>query len=115
MKGIRAAAKSKASTDRAISPADNLELDLGLDSMERVELVVAPTSGLKPEADTNVEILFNDRRVVMAGAQNKWVRRRKIALADLIDEPVIAGASGIHIVVAAEGVERYLAERVAAR
>ena len=52
-----------------------------------VELVVAPTSGLKPEADTNVEILFDDRRVVMAGAQNKWVRRRKITLADLIDEP----------------------------
>src|SRR5712672_948042 len=54
-----------------------------------VELVVAPTSGLKPEADTNVEILFDDRRVVMAGAQNKWVRRRKISLAELINEPWI--------------------------
>jgi DNA-binding transcriptional LysR family regulator len=52
-----------------------------------VELVVAPTSGLKMEADTNVEILFNDQRVIMAGAESKWTRRRKITLADLIDEP----------------------------
>ena len=30
---------------------------------------------------------FNDRNVVMVSVQNKWARRRKIALADLIDEP----------------------------
>jgi DNA-binding transcriptional LysR family regulator len=67
--------------------ADAFTLVDGELRQRKVELVVAPLSGLEPEGDTNVEILFNDRRVVMAGARNKWVRRRKIALADLIDEP----------------------------
>jgi DNA-binding transcriptional LysR family regulator len=51
-----------------------------------VELVCAPTWGLKPEDDLNVEMLFEDRFVVMAGAQSKWMGRRKMSLADLIDE-----------------------------
>jgi DNA-binding transcriptional LysR family regulator len=52
-----------------------------------VELVVIGTSGLNLEQDVNVEILFEDRFVVMAGAESKWSRRRKLRLADLIDEP----------------------------
>src|SRR6266700_3912228 len=62
-----------------VVPADAFTLVNRELRQRSVELVVAPTSGLKMEADTNVEILFNDRRVVMAGAQNKWVRRRKIS------------------------------------
>jgi long-chain acyl-CoA synthetase len=46
---IRAASKAK-----AVHPADNLELDLGLDSMERVELVVALEQKLGAKADENV-------------------------------------------------------------
>jgi len=33
------------------------------------------------------EILFEDSFVVVAGAQNPWVRRRRIALAELMNEP----------------------------
>jgi DNA-binding transcriptional LysR family regulator len=33
-----------------------------------------------------VETLFDDRFVVMADAQSKWTRRRKLALADLMNE-----------------------------
>jgi DNA-binding transcriptional LysR family regulator len=36
--------------------------------------------------DLNVELLFDDPLVVVAGAQTRWVSRRKIDLADLIDE-----------------------------
>lgn len=39
--------------------------------------------------DVQSEMLFDDRHLVMAGAQNKWVRRRNIDLADLIGEPWI--------------------------
>jgi len=48
LKVIRAAAKTKA---EIIRPEDNLELDLGLDSMQRVELLVA----LEQELGGNVE------------------------------------------------------------
>jgi len=34
-----------------------------------------------------VENLFDDSHVVVAGAQNPWTRRRKIALAELVNEP----------------------------
>jgi DNA-binding transcriptional LysR family regulator len=48
---------------------------------------------LPDAAGSNTEItsavLFEDHHFVMAGVQNKWVRRRKIALADLMAEPWI--------------------------
>src|SRR5215210_4328777 len=51
-----------------------------------VELAVTTTTGLESDRDTDVKTLFDDRLVVMAGAQSKWTRRRKLSLADLIDE-----------------------------
>jgi DNA-binding transcriptional LysR family regulator len=41
------------------------------------------------EDDLNVEVLFNDRMVLTAGAHSRWARRRKIDLAELVDEPWI--------------------------
>jgi len=40
--------------------------------------------------DINVEVLFDDRAVVAAGANSPWARRRKIDLSELVDEPWIA-------------------------
>ena len=40
-RNVLTAVKEVARTDRAIGPADNLELDLGLDSLSKIELVVA--------------------------------------------------------------------------
>jgi DNA-binding transcriptional LysR family regulator len=37
--------------------------------------------------DLNVELLFNDQLVVVAGRQSRWAHRRKIDLAELNDEP----------------------------
>jgi DNA-binding transcriptional LysR family regulator len=42
--------------------------------------------------DVNLEFLFNETLVVAAGANSPWARRRKIDLAELIDEPWILGA-----------------------
>jgi DNA-binding transcriptional LysR family regulator len=54
-----------------------------------IELAIAPIPGLNLGAGNDVEILFDDRQVVMAGAQSKWVHRRSMRLADLIHEPWI--------------------------
>src|SRR5690242_12129376 len=40
-------------------------------------------------ADFNVDILFYDQLVIAAGVHNPWSRRRKIDLAELVDEPWI--------------------------
>jgi DNA-binding transcriptional LysR family regulator len=50
-----------------------------------IDLAVAPLTGLTLGEDMEVRHLFEDRFAVMAGAQKK-VGRRKLALADLIDE-----------------------------
>jgi DNA-binding transcriptional LysR family regulator len=39
--------------------------------------------------DLTAEILYHDATIVAAAAQSKWARRRKIDLAELIDEPWI--------------------------
>lgn len=39
------------------------------------------------EDDVNAEVLFDERLYVVAGVNNPWVSRRKIALKDLLHEP----------------------------
>jgi DNA-binding transcriptional LysR family regulator len=52
------------------------------------DLVIARTvRPLGAEEDFNVETLFDDRMVLAAHIRNRWASRRKIKLAELIDEP----------------------------
>jgi DNA-binding transcriptional LysR family regulator len=67
-------------------------LDRGLD------LVVA-RGGQRLAEDSvidqlKVEVLFDDKLVVVTGKQNKWARRRKIDLTELMDERWILSAPG---------------------
>ena len=52
----------------------------------KVDLVVGrlPSS---IDSDIDSEVLFHDRLFVVAGPKNKWVKRRKIALPELANEP----------------------------
>jgi DNA-binding transcriptional LysR family regulator len=51
-----------------------------------VDLVLTRMPGPVTE-DLEATVLFLDPLVVAAGARNPWTRRRKVSLADLIDEP----------------------------
>ena len=53
----------------------------------KVDLVIARI--FKPIADEqmDVEVLYDEQEVVVAGAHNPWARRHKIELAELIREP----------------------------
>src|SRR5262245_49736546 len=45
---------------------------------------------LRPlDGDIDAEVLFEDRRFVVAGARSRWASRRKLALAELVHEPWI--------------------------
>src|SRR5262249_5386563 len=48
-----------------------------------------PISDAPLADDVKVDLLFDDRLVIAAGANSRWARRRKIDLAELIDEPWI--------------------------
>jgi DNA-binding transcriptional LysR family regulator len=53
----------------------------------RVELVFARIYRPTPEEDLDVEVLFEEPLVVVVGTENSWAHRRKIKLADLVNEP----------------------------
>jgi DNA-binding transcriptional LysR family regulator len=53
----------------------------------RIELACSRISEVDPQEDIDAEVLFEEPLVVAASAKNPWVRRRKVDLADLIDEP----------------------------
>ena len=51
-----------------------------------VDLLIIRGSGPVADPRYDFEFLFDDSYVVAAGAQNQWVRRRKIEIAELADE-----------------------------
>jgi DNA-binding transcriptional LysR family regulator len=55
-------------------------------SERNVDLVMAQRLGPIADERLGFEALFNDSFVVAAGARNPWVRRRKIDLAELVNE-----------------------------
>jgi DNA-binding transcriptional LysR family regulator len=68
-------------------PGDSITLVNRELRQRTIDFAIGPIFRLKLEQDVGAEILFDDRFVVVAGAESKWVRRRKLRLADLIDEP----------------------------
>jgi DNA-binding transcriptional LysR family regulator len=61
---------------------------LHLELTERnVDLLITREFGPLADERLSFEFLFDDSFVVVAGAQNPWVRRRRIMLADLLNEP----------------------------
>jgi DNA-binding transcriptional LysR family regulator len=56
--------------------------------------LVPPTSSDPLGEDLTSHVLFDDSLVVAAGINNRWVRRRKVDIADLFDEPWILAPPG---------------------
>ena len=65
-------------------PAETLHREL---NERNVDLLVARRLGPIADERLGFERLFDEREVVAAGAQNRWARRRRMALADLMNEP----------------------------
>jgi DNA-binding transcriptional LysR family regulator len=53
----------------------------------KVDLVVARIFRPIAEEQMTAEVLYDEQEIVVAGAQNPWTRRRKLKLADLMNEP----------------------------
>jgi DNA-binding transcriptional LysR family regulator len=52
-----------------------------------LDLVITRVGGLFKDEDFAVEILYDDSFVVLAGVQSPWAKRRRIELAELVNEP----------------------------
>jgi DNA-binding transcriptional LysR family regulator len=51
-----------------------------------VEIVLARMPDRRVDQHMNVDVLFEDAAIVVAGAQSRWIRLRRIAFADLVSE-----------------------------
>jgi DNA-binding transcriptional LysR family regulator len=60
----------------------------------RIEFGFAGSIGSATEEDINAETLYEEPLVIVAGLENPWARRRKIKLAELINEPWTWPAAG---------------------
>lgn len=69
-----------------------------------VDLIVVHLVAPIAEDSMQADILLHDPHVVVAAAANPWLRRRRVALADLMDEPwVLPKTDAPYAAVVAEG------------
>jgi DNA-binding transcriptional LysR family regulator len=59
-----------------------------------IEVAITRIAAPGAEPDLRVETLFHDALVVAAGGPNPWLRRRRVRLADLMEEHWILGPPG---------------------
>jgi DNA-binding transcriptional LysR family regulator len=59
-----------------------------------LDLIVAGSTPLPSDDDLNVELLYEETFCIVTAAHSPWARRRKVALADLMNESWIFGESG---------------------
>jgi len=62
-------------------------------SERNVELLIVRKYGPIADAKLEFEFLYEDSYVIVADKKNPWVRRRRIALADLVGEPWVLRSS----------------------
>ena len=60
----------------------------------KLDLIVGGSVPLKQDNDLHAETLFEESFTVVTGGKNSWARRRKVALADLMDEGWLYGEPG---------------------
>jgi DNA-binding transcriptional LysR family regulator len=56
---------------------------------------------MRADRETDIEVLFDDRQVIIGRANSKWARRRGLQLRDIVSErwflPPVNSAIGLHI------------------
>jgi DNA-binding transcriptional LysR family regulator len=69
-----------------IITADPVALKTRELQQRNIELAVTPTERMVPDPETDIEVLFDDRQVIVARKSSKWARQRGLLLRDLVAE-----------------------------
>ena len=70
-----------------VSAADNMSRELWQVRERQVDLLLGSVTRLFAEEDLEAEVLYNDRPFIVSGSNNRWARRRKVELEELLGEP----------------------------
>jgi len=84
-----------------IITADPVALKTRELQQRNIELAVTPTERMEPDPETDIEVLFDDRQVIVARKNSKWTRQRGLVLRNLMAErwflPPIDSVIGLYI------------------
>jgi DNA-binding transcriptional LysR family regulator len=69
--------------------ADSATFELPQLRGREIDVMIGKITEPLIDDDLDVQVLFEENYVVVAGAQNPWTRRRHVKLADLVNEPWI--------------------------
>ena len=68
-------------------PANNMLREFRLLRDRNVDLLLGAIEKPFAEEDLDIEFLYDDRPFIVSGTKNRWAGRRKVDLAELVDEP----------------------------
>ena len=80
-----------------VSNADNMSHELWQVRERQVDLLLGGVTRLFAEEDLEVEVLYDDRSVIVSGSSNRWARRGKIELEELLEEPWLLPGEGFFL------------------
>ena len=63
----------------------------------QVDLLLGAVTRLFAEEDLEAEVLYNDRPFIVSGSNNRWARRRKVELEELLGEPWLLPGDGFFL------------------
>ena len=80
-----------------VSSADNMSDALLQVRDRQVDLLLGRVTELFAEEDLEAEVLYDDRLFIVSGSNNRWTRRRKIELEELLEEPWLLPGEGFFL------------------
>jgi DNA-binding transcriptional LysR family regulator len=78
-----------------VHAANNMSQEYRLVRDRKVDFLLGGVAKPLGEQDLDVEVLYEDRPFIVSGPKNPWANRRKIELAELVDEPWALSREGI--------------------
>jgi DNA-binding transcriptional LysR family regulator len=85
-----------------VYPANNMSREFRLLRDRNVDFLLGAIANPLTEEDVDVEVLYDDRPFIVSGRKNRWAGRRKIDLAELVEEPWLLPLESIFSSVLAE-------------
>jgi DNA-binding transcriptional LysR family regulator len=70
-----------------VHETNNMPFQLQLLRDRSVDFLLGGIGKLAADDDLDADVLYQDRPFIISGAKNEWANRRKIELAELVDEP----------------------------
>lgn len=70
-----------------VHAANNMSREFRLLRDRNVDFLLGAITSPLAEEDLDVEVLYDDRAFIVSGRANRWAGRRKVELAELVDEP----------------------------